>query len=146
MIVGFDEDRGMIWIEGVPKLFPARSLIVSAQGDLISIFFFDGEVRVFGPDHYSIIQQADGTHMQNATQALNYLNGIFNRDQKTKVVQWVSPYAMTTWSIQHNFGYFPRVSVVDTAGTEIWPDVTNLDLNTLTINFAYPVSGTAYLI
>jgi len=50
------------------------------------------------------------------------------------------------WSVTHNFGYNPSVTVTDESGTVIVADVSYLDLNTLTITFAVPTSGSAYLI
>jgi hypothetical protein len=49
----------------------------------------------------------------------------------------------TTWYVQHNLGKIPTVGIFDTAGTELVADITNVDLNNLTIDFAYPTSGLA---
>jgi len=54
-----------------------------------------------------------------------------------------------TWTIQHNLGKFPSVSVVDTANTVngqvYYGDVKYIDSNNLTVTFASQFSGKAYL-
>lgn len=55
----------------------------------------------------------------------------------------VSP--STTWSVVHNLGKFPAVSVVDSGGTEIVPDVLYVDSNNVTVSFGASTSGKAYL-
>jgi hypothetical protein len=50
-----------------------------------------------------------------------------------------------TWSILHNLGRFPGVTVVDSAGSEVIGEVTYDDANSITVNFSAPFSGTAYL-
>lgn len=53
--------------------------------------------------------------------------------------------ATTVWSITHNLGRYPSVTVIDTGGTEIIPDVNYVNSNQLILYFAYPTSGNAYL-
>ena len=48
-----------------------------------------------------------------------------------------------TWTITHNLGKYPAVTIVDSAKTEIEADVVFLDLNHLTITFSGPTGGTA---
>jgi len=50
-----------------------------------------------------------------------------------------------TWSITHNLGKFPSVSVVDSAGTLYLSDVKYIDENSLTITFNAAFAGKAYL-
>ena len=51
----------------------------------------------------------------------------------------------TTWSINHNLGKFPSVTVVDSAGTVVGGDVTYNDANNVTLTFTAAFSGKAYL-
>jgi hypothetical protein len=53
--------------------------------------------------------------------------------------------AVTLWDIAHNLGRYPSVTVIDTGGTEIIPDIHYVDSNRLKLNFAYATSGKAYL-
>ena len=50
-----------------------------------------------------------------------------------------------TWTIIHNLGRHPSVSVVDSAGTQVYGDVEYDNENQLTITFSAPFSGKAYL-
>lgn len=52
----------------------------------------------------------------------------------------------TTWTITHNLGYFPGgVSVVDSAGTKVYGDVTHIDVNSLVVTFSAGFGGKAYI-
>lgn len=53
--------------------------------------------------------------------------------------------ASAEWSIAHNLGKFPSVTVVDSAGTVVYGDVTYIDSNNLKITFSAEFGGTAYL-
>jgi hypothetical protein len=50
-----------------------------------------------------------------------------------------------TWVINHNLGFNPNVSVIDSAGSDVEGDVTYDDVDNLTIVFSAPFSGSAYL-
>lgn len=53
--------------------------------------------------------------------------------------------ASDSWEIQHNLGKYPSVTVVDSGGNTVVGDVQYLDRNNITIRFASPFSGNAYL-
>lgn len=51
-----------------------------------------------------------------------------------------------TWTVIHGLGYNPGgVSVVDSAGTKVYGDVTHTSQNALVINFSTAFSGKAYI-
>ena len=50
-----------------------------------------------------------------------------------------------TWSITHNLGKYPAVSVVNSGGTVSIGEVTYINLNQVTITFSAMFSGRAYL-
>lgn len=50
-----------------------------------------------------------------------------------------------TWTITHNLGYRPAVSVVDSGGNYVVGDVNYVSVNSLTISFSAPFGGSAYL-
>ena len=52
-----------------------------------------------------------------------------------------------TWTINHNLGAYPHVTIIDSAYDEIWADVdyTASDLNTLVLRFGAAFSGRAWL-
>ena len=82
----------------------------------------------------------------------DYYYDIFNftlasASDKTFVFEQGVP--ASTWTIQHNLGKFPSVSVVDTLNTAngqvYYGDVKYTDSNNLTVTFASAFSGKAYL-
>jgi hypothetical protein len=50
------------------------------------------------------------------------------------------------WTIVHNLGLFPSVTVVDSAGTLIEGDLAFPDMNTVTVTFSAAFSGVACLV
>lgn len=52
--------------------------------------------------------------------------------------------AASTWTIPHNLGKFPSVTVVDSAGTEVVGDVTHADENTAVVTFTAAFAGRAF--
>lgn len=53
--------------------------------------------------------------------------------------------ASATWTIIHNLGRYPAVTVIDSAGNIIVGAVEYVDTNTLIIGFSAPFSGKAAL-
>ena len=49
------------------------------------------------------------------------------------------------WVVQHNLGWYPSVTVIDSGGTVIVPDVRYNDTNTITLTFSSPTSGKVFL-
>lgn len=50
-----------------------------------------------------------------------------------------------SWAITHNLGRYPQVTVVDTTGDRLFPDLTYDSINTVTVTHASPTAGFAYL-
>jgi hypothetical protein len=53
--------------------------------------------------------------------------------------------ASDTWTITHNLGKMPSVSVTDSAGTQAVGEISYVSLNQLIVYFTVPFSGKAYL-
>lgn len=51
----------------------------------------------------------------------------------------------STWTITHNLGYRPNISVVDSAGSQVEGETVWTSTNSLTITFSGAFSGVAYL-
>jgi hypothetical protein len=49
------------------------------------------------------------------------------------------------WTIQHNLGKFPSVSIVDTGNTTVISQIDYIDNNNLTITNSAQFAGKAYL-
>ena len=52
--------------------------------------------------------------------------------------------AATSWTVHHNLGYYPNVTVVDTSKNEIEGDKLYIDMNTVQLNFDALIGGQAY--
>lgn len=50
-----------------------------------------------------------------------------------------------TWTITHNLGKYPSVTIVDSAGTTVVGDVTYLSNNAILVQFSAPFGGKAFL-
>lgn len=63
----------------------------------------------------------------------------------------VTPYthiqdvASTTWTINHNLGRYPQVTIVDSGGNEVVGDLLYNDQYTVTATFGAAFGGRAYL-
>lgn len=53
--------------------------------------------------------------------------------------------AASTWTINHNLGYYPAVSIVDSGENLVMGDVTYISTNTLSVSFNASFGGKAYL-
>ena len=53
--------------------------------------------------------------------------------------------ASDNWVINHNLGYNPNVTVLDSAGTQVIGEIEYNTINKLTLKFSTAFSGTAYL-
>lgn len=52
--------------------------------------------------------------------------------------------ASARWTVTHNLGRYPAVTVVDSAGSKVTGDVRYTSVNSVVITFSAPFSGTAY--
>lgn len=55
----------------------------------------------------------------------------------------ITPAAL--WTITHGLGFYPNVTVVDSAGSGVEGEVVYLDMNSLTVTFTSAFGGFAYL-
>lgn len=53
--------------------------------------------------------------------------------------------ASSIWNITHNLGFYPNITVVDSAGTVLEGDLEYIDLNNIRVTFSAAFSGNAYL-
>lgn len=62
-------------------------------------------------------------------------SGFYRHNQAVAAIQW---------TVLHDLQYPPAVTVVDSAGTELFPDITYIDDFHIQIDHSYPVAGFAY--
>jgi hypothetical protein len=58
---------------------------------------------------------------------------------------WSPAEASDSWVISHTLNKYPSVTVFDTTGRLVIPEVTYLNTSLVQIDFAFPTSGTAVL-
>lgn len=53
--------------------------------------------------------------------------------------------ASATWTINHNLGWYPNLTVQDSSGSVVEGEIAYTNSNTLTVTFTGAFSGDAYL-
>lgn len=83
--------------------------------------------------------------------AVESLNNNFAKLRQFALSSGVATYthsqqsASNQWVINHELGRHPSVTVVDSAGTEVYGDVHYDNENQVTVTFSAPFSGKAFL-
>ncbi len=75
----------------------------------------------------------------------NFLRGDNTWVEADKTFVFTQAVPSLVWSIQHNLGKFPSVSVVDTGNTTVISQIDYIDNNNLTITNSAQFAGKAYL-
>jgi len=85
----------------------------------------------------------------DTTNASNITSGILNAARLPPSSMfpyvWTQSMASATWTIAHNLGRFPSVTVVDSSNQECEGAVDYLDSNNIVLSFSAPFSGEAFL-
>lgn len=58
---------------------------------------------------------------------------------------WTQSISLAVWTVPHNLGRFPSVTVVDNLNNKIEPDIQYLDNNNIQITHGVALVGKAYL-
>jgi hypothetical protein len=69
--------------------------------------------------------------------------GAFSTETRRSIYTQASP--SSSWSITHNLGGYPSVTVVDSGKTQVIGEVTYLSETSIRVDFTQPFSGIAYL-
>ena len=99
--------------------------------------FVIAEVATQGPQGIQGVQGVQGV------QGIQGVQGVPGTADLHYTFNQVS--ASASWTITHNLGKYPSVSIVDTAGTCVEGSVVHASANQLTVSFTAGFSGTAYL-
>lgn len=73
--------------------------------------------------------------------------GVVNKYFTTNRVAYVHTQgvANSSWTITHNLGFYPNLTVVDSGGSIVEGEITYTNSNSLTVSFQASFSGIAYL-
>lgn len=103
------------------------------------------ELSAIGPD-LDLQEVASGTIAVDTTPEVNvyaFEPRVIGDPFETYVHDQLAP--ATQWTIEHDLGREPSVQIVDSAGTQVYGDVTHVDLNTVQLDFSAPFGGRAIL-
>lgn len=90
------------------------------------------DVQLINAQNNDVLAYDSSTHLwKNSKTALRYT--------------FVQAVDFATWTINHNLGYMPSVTVIDSGGNDVEGSIIYNDTNTLTLSFSASLSGTAYL-
>lgn len=66
-------------------------------------------------------------------------------EAKSKTYVYEQGIAAETWDITHNLNKYPSVTVIDSAGDQVFANLNYVDENELVLNFGAEFTGKAYL-
>ena len=72
-------------------------------------------------------------------------NNISNKPAYNPFQAWTQDFSTTTWTVTHNLGKYPAVTVVDDNGNIMYGDITYTNQNSISIEFSSDVNGKVYL-
>lgn len=129
------------------KHLPADNFIkLSNRNDLgvFGVYQFDSLTQRSGSIYTLGLSPSNESVGKIYNKGLYYieLDPIKNLDRTFIFNQGISS---AVWIINHNLDCFPSVTVVDSANTTVVGDIAYNDSNSITLTFAAPFSGTAYL-
>ena len=94
----------------------------------------------------TVVVEASTTGPQGPS-GLQGLAGIQGATGEAPIVSYVYNQSNTsdTWEITHNLGWYPNVTVVDSAGSIVEGEIEYPSSSAIRLLFAYAFSGNAYL-
>ncbi len=134
--VEVEELRNLVTVSLLGQQGPAGSSIITGEGDPTSADGVEGDIYIdtTNPPAFWGPKEADGWPASPFFVFAS--NRRFEFEQTTPA---------TLWTVIHDLGGFPAVSVVDSAKTQVIGEVTYIDDETVRIEFEQPFSGYAYL-
>lgn len=66
-------------------------------------------------------------------------------EAKSKTYVFEQGIAAARWNIQHNLNKYPSVTVIDSAGDQVFANLNYIDENNLVLDFGAEFTGKAYL-
>ncbi len=133
----------------------SQAIIIAQCDDLnnFGIYKFISISPVAGnPNFFDIILESVGAHgsiLQDKFYAIAVYPGFVNPDIDPNVGDknfvYTQLVASSVWNVVHNLDKFPSVSIVDDDNNQVYGSVVYNTVNDLTITFAAPFSGQAYI-
>lgn len=117
---------------------------VSSLDDLVDVILTSPQI--------GDILMNTGTHWENKPQSeivpdlsgyatTEYVDNKVADVDSDKTFRFSQTTPQSVWVVTHNLRKYPSVTVIDSAGTEVIGEVEYIDINTVSIKFAYEFSG-----
>lgn len=106
-----------------------------------------GQGGAIGPQGIQGIQGIQGAAAAAVSSSDDIPEGSNNLYFRTNRVAYVHTQGVPslTWTIPHNLGFFPNLTVQDSSGTIYEGEITYTNSDSLTVSFSSAFSGKAYL-
>jgi hypothetical protein len=132
-----------------PKLIGSR-ILIQKSGDpskfgIYNLTASTSSVKFSNVHDISLTHVFGNSSLENES---NYLISLLQYDYLSatdKHFEFTQASPSITWTVNHDLNKFPSVTVVDSAGTQVFGDVDHTDNDNLTITFINQFSGKAYL-
>ena len=85
------------------------------------------------------------TGLENDLIKVEVNNAAETIEAKSKTYVFEQGIAAESWDIVHNLNKYPSVTVIDSAGDQVFANLNYVDENELVLNFGAEFSGKAYL-
>jgi len=134
--VTVSEDRLTAYVSLLGAQGPPGSSIISGEGDPTFDIGVEGDLYIdtLNPPKFWGPKEAD-----------DWPAAPFFSFQSNRRFEYTQASPSSSWTVIHDLGGFPSVSVVDSAKTQVIGEVTYIDDETVQIEFEQPFSGYAYL-
>jgi uncharacterized alpha-E superfamily protein len=88
------------------------------------------------------------TQITNLQESLDALNTSLSESENNFSAQnlnytYIQQIPSSYWTVIHNLGKIPSITIIDTAGTQVWADIINVTPNSFDVVLQYPMSGMA---
>lgn len=154
----------LTYSEGRFLVYDATGLPKTSSGSIptiVDILFYDGDPLVFNGDQLVYTTPGSGgdnTTVSPHTHSLNDLqqsNALVGQVPVWSGAAWVAgsfaasrythsqAVASTLWTVNHNLGYRPTVTIFSVGGVEVEAGILHASLNQVQLSFNVAVSGTA---
>lgn len=132
-----------LFIDGVSMAFAPKSLSYIRTGNTFEIWI--GGVKRVLMASFDKIEDGFGAGFATADLLAAYLDGIFAVDPfaSSSVFTFTQSAASTTWTVNHNLGFRPDVSLTTVGGQEFEADIIHTSTNQCIVYLTSPLAGQA---
>ena len=122
-----------------------NDILINEQNDISTFGHYTVDSYTDNGDFYTLVlinKKGEG----NLVEGRHYDFALFTLStQGTPTFIFNQGVPASTWSVQHNLGKFPSITVIDTANTVVTGEYTYVDTNNVTLKFSAGFAGKAYL-